>query len=150
MGPPIVEISLFILLIALCIRLAAGALDHQRIELYIRGRGGRTISIQWAPFGKGWFGEQSARLYEVVYYDSDGHQHMATCKTRALGGVYFTDDQIAHRRAAWADRVADDAAQGKPLLYSIAKSEGSPDDVARLKEENARLREEIEQLRRGP
>jgi hypothetical protein len=135
--------------VALGIRLAAGSMDRQRIEDYIRERGGRIISISWAPFGKGWVGEPSARLYEVVYYDSDGNQHMATCKTRALGGVYFTDDQVAHRRAQWADRVPDDAAQGKPLLYSIGNSDAGQDEMARLASENARLQAELEHLRRG-
>jgi hypothetical protein len=135
--------------IALGARLLAGSMDHQRIEDYIRQRGGRIISINWAPFGKGWFGEQDARLYEVVYYDRDSNQHMATCKTRMLGGVYFTDDQVAHTRARWADRVPEDAAQGKPLIYSIGNSEAEQDETARLKEENARLREELERLGRG-
>jgi hypothetical protein len=144
----------FLLVVLVCVigvgfRLFAGSMDRQRIEDYIRQRGGRMISINWAPFGKGWFGEQNARLYEVVYYDRDGNQHMATCKTRNLGGVYFTDDQIAHARARWADRVPEDAARGKPLIYSIGNAEAEQDETARLKEENSRLREELERLRRG-
>lgn len=146
---PLFFVLIFFLAVALGFRLLAGSLDHQRIEEYIGERGGRIISISWAPFGKGWFGEQKDRIYEVVYYDPQSNQHMATCKTSMFGGVYFTDDQIAHRRARWADRVPEDAAQGKPLLYSIGSAEAEPDEVARLKEENARLREELERLRRG-
>ena len=86
----------------------------------------------------------------MVYYDGQQNQHMATCKTSMFGGVYFTGDEISHARAAnWADRVPDDAAQGKPLLWSIGQRRAAPDEAAQLKEENARLREELERLRGG-
>jgi hypothetical protein len=140
---------LVLVLIAVFIRVLAGSADHQRIESHIRERGGRVVSINWAPLGKGWIGEQDDRIYEVVYYDREGNQHMATCKTRMLGGVYFTDDQVAHRRARWADRAADDAAQGKPLIYSLRNAEAGQDEIARLRAENARLQEELERLSRG-
>ncbi|MGO8689195.1 MAG: hypothetical protein ACLQLG_06140 [Thermoguttaceae bacterium] len=145
----IFAIFLVMALIGISIRLVAGGMDRERIEDYIRQRGGRIISVTWSPFGKGWFGEQNARIYEVVYYDGQQNQHMATCKTSMFGGVYFTGDEISHARAAWADRVPDDAAQGKPLLWSIANAGPPPDEAARLKEENARLREELERLRGG-
>ena len=43
--------------------------------------------------GRGWFGEKNDRIYEVVYYDSNGEQHLATCKTSLLSGVYWTEDR---------------------------------------------------------
>src|SRR5687768_5328034 len=74
-------------------------LDKGRITEYVHQRGGRVISISWAPFGRGWFGEKNARIYEVVYYDQGGNQHFATCKTSMLTGVYWTDDKITHRKS---------------------------------------------------
>jgi hypothetical protein len=43
------------------------SLDKGRITDYIHRRGGRIVSINWAPFGRGWFGEKEERIYEVVY-----------------------------------------------------------------------------------
>jgi hypothetical protein len=63
--------------------------------------------------------------------------------------IILADDLGAHRRAPWADRVPEDSAQGRPLLHSIGSSEAGPDEVARLKEDNARLREELEHPRPG-
>ena len=94
----IFAIFLVMALIGISIRLVAGSMDRERIEDYIRQRGGRIISVTWSPFGKGWFGEQNARIYEVVYYDGQQNQHMATCKTLLFGGVYFTGDEISHAR----------------------------------------------------
>jgi hypothetical protein len=65
------------------------SLDKDRIAAYLAERGSRIVSINWAPFGKGWFGEKNDRIYEVVYYDRDGHQHWATCKTSLFSGVYW-------------------------------------------------------------
>jgi hypothetical protein len=151
----IVEVFPFLLIIvvlAIVFRLGAGGMDRGRIEEYIRERGGRIVSINWAPFGKGWFGEKNARIYEVMYYDRDGDLHMATCKTSLLSGVYWTEDRIAHRRAAWEDRLPDYDARGEPLIHSIDDPEPrrAPDDeLARLREENARLRAEIERRDRS-
>ncbi len=74
-------------LLAVVIRLAVGSTDRSRIEEYVTDRGGRVVSITWAPFGRGWFGEKNDRIYEVVYYDADGRQHFATAKTSLWSGV---------------------------------------------------------------
>ncbi|HZT80353.1 MAG TPA: hypothetical protein VFA26_09030 [Gemmataceae bacterium] len=66
---------------------ASMSMDKGRITSYVKERGGRIVSINWAPFGKGWFGEEKDRIYEVVYYDREGNQHWATCKTSLFAGV---------------------------------------------------------------
>ena len=136
------------LLVAVVIRLAAGSMDRQRIEGYLADRGCRVISVTWSPFGKGWFGEKRDRIYEVVYYDGQGNQHMAACKTSLWGGVYFTEDRIAHRRAGWADRLPEFEARGEPLIRSL-DPQGDEDELARLRQENTRLREELDRLHPG-
>ena len=117
-----------VIVIAVVIRLAAGGLDHDRIKRYVEGRGGEFLDAQWAPFGPGWFGEKSDRIYGVRYLDRDGNEHQAHCKTSLWTGVYFTEDRIVK----YADRSARPAA-------------GSEGDLAA---ENRRLREELERLRR--
>ena len=52
------------------------------------------IDTRWTPFSKGWFGSEHQRLYEIRYYDAEGNEHQATCKTNMLAGVYFTEDNI--------------------------------------------------------
>jgi hypothetical protein len=116
-------IPLFIL-IAILIRLAAGGLDHDRVRQYVESRGGTVIEANWSPFGPGWFGEKSDRIYAVRYLDGDGNEHQAYCKTSMWTGVYFTEDQIIK----YADRPAD--------------------EKSTLEEENRRLREELDRLRR--
>jgi hypothetical protein len=143
---------LFILLALvaiIAIRLAAGAMDKSRIADYIRQQGGRVFSISWAPFGTGWFGEKNARIYEVVYYDANGNQHMATCKTSMMGGVYWTEDRISHRKAAWFSELPEKNRAGAPLIRAIP--ERSEDHAAsendRLRQENERLNEELRRLK---
>src|SRR5216683_716114 len=77
---------------------ASMSMDKDRITAYVRERGGRIVSINWAPFGTGWFGEKNQRIYEVVYYDRAGDQHWATCKTSLFAGVYWTDDRVTHKK----------------------------------------------------
>lgn len=81
-------------LLAVGIRLIAGAFDGQRVERYIRKRGWRLLDKRWAPFGPGWFGTKGARLYEIVYRDRGGRVHRAHVKTSMLSGVYLTNDRI--------------------------------------------------------
>lgn len=104
------------LVVGIVIWVAAMSFDKDRIRDYIQGRGGRVISIDWAPFGKGWIGEKSDRIYEVADYDAEGLQHLATCKTSLFTGVYWTEDRVSHGRAVW---------------YA---------ELRRLREENAQLR----------
>lgn len=142
----------------------ASSWDRDRIAEYIKQRGGRVVSINWAPFGKGWFGEKEERIYEVVYYDKEGNQHFATCKTAAWTGVFWTDDRITHRKAKWHDSVAHENVPGNPLIGQLPKQADAAelandiyqnktsapdeadegDELERLRRENARLREQLE------
>jgi hypothetical protein len=132
------------LVLGLAIWLGARSLDRQRIDDYIRERGGRVMSITWAPFGKGWFGEKNNRIYEVVYYDAEGSQHFATCKTSLWTGVYWTDDQVSHGRPAWFGNLPLTNRAGDPLIRHISSPhDDATAEVQRLREENTRLRAEL-------
>ncbi len=112
--------------LALLFRLAAGGMDHDRIDQYIAEQGGRIIDKRWSPLGKGWFGEKDARIYEVRYEDAAGNIHEGTCKTSLFGGVYFTQDRII-------------AGVSRPDVLSRE---------ARLEQQNQQLRQELEDLKR--
>jgi hypothetical protein len=121
-GLPIV---LGFIALAIVIRLLAGGMDGERVRAYIEQRGGRLLSSGWAPFGKGWFGEKSDRIYEVRYLDGDGNEHEATCKTSLFTGVYFTEDRI--------------------VSYGETPRRETRNDsrLSALEQENRRLREEL-------
>ena len=116
-----------LILIAILFRLGAGGMDHDRIRQYVERRGGKVLDSNWSPFGPGWFGEKSDRIYGVRYLDGDGNEHEAHCKTSLWTGVYFTEDRIVR----YAERPA-------PSVR--------PDES--LEAENRRLREEVERLKR--
>jgi hypothetical protein len=103
--------------------LAWRSMDRGRITDYIEERGGRVESIDWSPFGTGWFGDKSDAIYEVVYYDKDGAQHVATCKTAVWSGVYWTEDNVT-----------------EPAFKAKSEKEW-------LEAENVRLREELRRLK---
>ena len=118
MGGAVFLVLAFIVL-AIVVRLIAGSMDEDRVGEYIRARGGRLLSKEWAPFGSGWGGEKDSRIYRVTYEDAEGRVHRATCKTSAFSGVYFTEDEIVgasavpSRRSDQGDsknEVASDAA----------------------------------------
>jgi hypothetical protein len=111
------------ILVVILIRVAAGSMDHSRIREYIERQGGEVLQSSWAPFGPGWFGEKTARLYAVRYLDRDGNEHEANCKTSLWTGVYFTDDRI------------------------VRYAERSDERVDSLEEENRRLREELQRIK---
>jgi hypothetical protein len=115
--------------LVLCLRLFVGHLNHERIRAYVTQQGGEIISIAWNPFGTGWFGEQSQAIYEVRYLDVHGDEHEATCKTSMFTGVYWTEDRIV---------VSNRALSPQPM-----------NETERLRDENARLKAELERLRRG-
>jgi hypothetical protein len=121
------------------------SLDKNRITEYIQQRGGRIVSISWAPFGKGWFGEKEERIYEVVYYDTTGNQHFATCKTSMWTGVFWTEDRVTHPKSKWYDSLSPTNEPRKPLIGQIPREAGEDeaDELRRLREENARLREQL-------
>src|SRR5262245_51004336 len=116
--------------IALAVRLLAGTLDHDRIRTYVQQRGGSVRSIQWSPFGRGWFGDKHHRIYEVAYDDADGFPHVATCKTSLWSGVYWTEDQIVGQQP-------------------FGKSPPQPHylDAGQLAAENQRLHDEVQRLK---
>jgi hypothetical protein len=123
----VLAIFVLIIPIVVIIRMIAGGMDHDRVEEYIVSRGGRVIEKNWSPFGKGWFGSEHERIYEVKYQDKDGNIHQATCKTSALAGVYFTED----------------------IITISAKNTGAIDKETELELENRQLKQQIEELKRN-
>lgn len=136
--------------------LLASSTDRNRIAKYIEGRGGRIVSIAYAPFGRGWFGEKNDRIYEVVYYDHEGNQHFASCKTAAWSGVYWTEDRITYPAARWVASLAPGNAPGRPMISQIPQTMAPPpvqaaagsgeseaEELRRLREENAELRRRL-------
>jgi hypothetical protein len=139
-----VGVFAFVIVMGIAFWLFARSLDKDRITSYVHERGGRIVSISWAPFGKGWFGEKEERIYEVVYYDKAGNQHFATCKTSMWTGVYWTEDRITHQKSQWYDTLAPSNEPGKPLIGQIPKEPGDDaEELRRLREENARLRAQL-------
>jgi hypothetical protein len=123
--------GIFILIVAVIslvifIRLIAGGIDNDRIDEYITERGGRVIEKDWSPFGKGWFGSEHERIYELKYEDKDGNIHQATCKTSMLSGVYFTED----------------------IIIQQSGNENNVDRQTQLELENQMLKKQIEELKR--
>ena len=111
------------IVVAILFRVMHGGMDHNRIGAYIEARGGKVIDASWVPFGPGWEGKGKDRIYEVRYVDKDGNPHHAYCKTSGWSGVYFTEDKI--------ERTGEVG-----------------DEKRSLEEENRRLREELERLKR--
>jgi len=148
------EIPVFFVIaifIAFVVWVLSWPIDRSRITTYVQDRGGRVVSIHWAPFGTGWFGEKNDRIYEVVYYDQAGNQHFATCKTSYLSGVYWTEDRITHAKSKWYDSLSPSNEPGKPLIGQISEHDGDhEDELQSLREENARLRELVKELRHPP
>jgi hypothetical protein len=144
-GAGVAVFVIFAVIVGIGSWMLATSMDNTRITDYIRERGGRVVSINWAPFGKGWFGEKNARIYEVVYYDKAGNQHFATCKTSLWSGVYWTEDRITHQKSKWYDSVSPSNEPGKPLIGQIPREAGKEEaeELRRLREENARLRERL-------
>jgi hypothetical protein len=112
------------ILIAIMFRFVHGSMDHDRISQYLEARGATVIDAKWVPFGPGWVGKNKDRIYEVRYLDKEGNRHHAYCKTSGWSGVYITEDRI--------EQAAD-----------------VPEAERLLQEENRRLREELQRLKRG-
>lgn len=141
---------------------ASMSMDKARITEYVRQRGGRVVSISWAPFGRGWFGEKNDRIYEVVYHDSAGNQHWATCKTSLFSGVYWTEDRTAYQKPGWYDGLPQRNEPGDPVIRHIpnpekpaepeAKAPGLAEPAGSLvdpvDDEIARLRQRLAELER--
>lgn len=125
------------IVIGLAIRLASDRIDRNRIAAYLGEKGGAVLSTRWTPFGTGWYGSQNERIYRVAYLDRDGNEHHATCKTSLFSGVYFTEDEIV--------RLADPVdPPDPPAIPGATPPAPSPEErLARLEEENRRLREQL-------
>jgi hypothetical protein len=123
-GPTFALIVLGAIVVAVLLRLLHGGMDHDRLQKYIENSGGKLISATWEPFGPGWAGSDKDRIYLVRYVDKDGLSRHAYCRTSGWSGVYFTQDTI-------------DEPPGPPK-----------NEVDSLKEENLRLRAELDQLKR--
>jgi len=125
MEPEIVFVltSVFLIALAVMLRLFFGVLNHARIKEYIASKGGTVTEIRWVLFGPGWFGSSGHVIYKIRYYDSDGYEHYAYCKTSILCGVYMTEDKIV----------------------GVAKQQ--PQNNVTLEEENRQLKEEIRRLK---
>ncbi|HEX2839494.1 MAG TPA: hypothetical protein VHN77_15360 [Phycisphaerales bacterium] len=150
MGGAIVCI-IVVALVAVLVRLAAGASDHERIHGEIARRGGTVTGITWEPFGKGWFGEKNDRIYKVSWRDAAGQGRTAWCKTSMMSGVYFSEEGVVgagrESLAAAADRADEKSVPAwKPTAQGV---EQDPSDLTRvdLEEEVKRLRRENEGLR---
>ena len=98
------------------------------VFIVIDERGGTVLYSNWSPFGRGWFGEQSDRIYGVRYLDKDGNEHEAHCKTSMWTGVYSTEDRI--------------------VRYAERSTPASNRTASTLEAENRRLRRELERIRR--
>lgn len=79
-----------VLTLTLICRLIADRLDRERIQRELRLAGCEVLNISWAPFGRGWSGEESSRIYDVRYRTADGRQISANCKTSLFSGVYWS------------------------------------------------------------
>jgi len=117
------EIGAFVVLFivfVVVLRLFAGSLDTERIEQYVRDRGWKLIDRSWDPFGPGWFGEKSDRIYEIIFEDQQGDTHRAHAKTSLFTGVYLTNDRVVKHSA----RQADLESENERLKRRIAELEG--------------------------
>ena len=73
------------------LRVIADRMDRERIREYLEAKGGKVLDITWEPFGPGWFGSESERIYEVTFRMRKGAVLKATCKTSLFSGVYWTE-----------------------------------------------------------
>lgn len=97
--------------LALVVRLVAGSMDRSRIAAYLKTRGSALLSASWKPFGNGWIGERGDRIYRIRYRDASGAIREADCKTRALSGVYLSEDQVIERQAIGGEHSSGRAAR---------------------------------------
>lgn len=110
------------LALAVAVRFVADRMDRERIRKDVDARGGQVLDITWKPFGRGWFGEKSDRVYLVEWADAAGASRRSWCKTSLFSGVFWTEE--------------DGTAPGR-----------GGGELESLRAENRRLREELERLR---
>lgn len=121
-------VVLVVVALIVVVRLCAGGLDRERIGNYFRARGDTLITCEWTPFGRGWFGERSDRIYAVRFRKSDGALWRAVVKTSMWTGVYLTEETA--------------------IVPALGAGDARERTTADLEQENARLRAEVERLRR--
>jgi len=80
--------------VALIGRLIAGTMDKNRFQKYAAVRGWKMLHLTWEPFGRGWFGEKSDRIYEVTYQAPDQAVYIAWMKTSLFSGIYVSDTAL--------------------------------------------------------
>jgi hypothetical protein len=132
---------------AIFARVMAGGIDKDRVRRYIEGQGGRLLESHWSPFGKGWVGDKSDRIYRVQYEDRDGNIREATVKTSMFSGVYFTEEMVvvpANANPGFTSQSAVQTASMAPASTEVTA------ELDRLRNDNARLREELARARREP
>jgi len=78
--------------LAVTVRVILHFVDRRRIMRLARSRGWSDVSVRWAPFARGWFGESAERCYRVSYTDALGVRLQRVCKTSMLTGVFWRDD----------------------------------------------------------
>ena len=146
MGEGIIFLGIVVPFIAIVIgcRVIAGTLNHDRIRIYIKNKGGKVIEIVWTPFGPGWFGEKSDAIYEVDYYDRDGNYRRAHCKTSMFSGVYLHNDRLVS--AVKPQQTMNDH-ENQTMTRQVPMS--LEEENRKLKKENELLRNEIETLKRN-
>ncbi len=128
---------LLMIAVVVGIRLVAGRMDRERIEDEVVSKGGTVYSIVWSPFGKGWFGSEHSRIYEVRYKDSLGNERSATVKTNVWAGVFWADDMIVRKARVEPKKIVR-MPEGGTKMKSF-------EDV---RCENEKLRKDNEELRR--
>ncbi|MDQ8199240.1 hypothetical protein QEH56_13810 [Pelagicoccus enzymogenes] len=84
----------------LALRILAGKWDRKRIAGELEESGCKLVSATWSPFGKGSFGEDNSRTYEVTYLNPEGETIYATVKTSLFTGVFWSGDGSPSRFAA--------------------------------------------------
>ncbi|MFN3411607.1 MAG: hypothetical protein ACK4YF_05565 [Exilispira sp.] len=77
--------SIWLIIFFICRSAAKAAVER---------KGNTVISIRWALFGYGWFGEKDSIIFKIKYKDMDGRIHTTYCKSGLLSGVYFSKDEI--------------------------------------------------------
>lgn len=68
--------------------------NHNNVKKYIESKGGELISQEYAPYGKGWFGEGKDAIFKISYRDKEGNLHESWAKTGVFSSVYLSDDTI--------------------------------------------------------
>jgi hypothetical protein len=86
--PPITLIVIFTLFILWRI-FVTSKWDRDRIKEAALAKKWKIVAIAWEPFGPGWFGEKTERIYKVSYENELGQIEQKYCKTSIFTGVFW-------------------------------------------------------------